>query len=133
LPAAASDIRADIAEKLFVNDVAEMVGVAADVLVLALVLAAVELELELEPHPATTAALAISATAMNPKGLRLSDVSHRIGPAFNILSPPVVSPSSLNVSPRSYRLICRILCPCLLTDDQPSNERAKRIAGWRDD
>jgi hypothetical protein len=97
LPAAASDISADIAEKLFVNDVAEMLGVAADVLVLvlALVLAAVELELELEPHPATSAALATSATAMNPKGLRLSDASHRVGPAFNILSPPVVSPSSL--------------------------------------
>jgi hypothetical protein len=94
LPAAASDISADIAEKLFVNDVAEMLGVAAAVLVLVLE-AAVELELELEPHPATTAALATSATAMNPKGLRLSDVSHRIGPAFNILSPPVVSPSSL--------------------------------------
>jgi len=75
---------------LFVNDVAEMLGVAAAVLVLELV----ELELELDPHPATNAALATSATAMNPNGLRLSDASRRIDPAFNILSPPVVSPSS---------------------------------------
>jgi len=78
---------------LFVNDVAEMLGVAAAE-VLVLVLEAVELELELEPHPATNAALATRATAMNPNGLRRSDASHRIGPAFNILSPPVVSPSS---------------------------------------
>ncbi|HEV3053310.1 MAG TPA: hypothetical protein VGX45_01550 [Solirubrobacteraceae bacterium] len=80
---------------MFVNDVAEMLGVAAAAVLVLVLDAAVELELELEPHPATTAALATSATAMNPKGLRLSDASHRVGPAFNILSPPVVSPSSL--------------------------------------